>query len=685
MKKWIKKSVAFACVFANAVGLFACGHTHSYDSKVIAGTCKEQGYTLHTCSCGESYQDNFTGYGEHTGGEATCEYKAVCDVCGNPYGDYGAHDFVYSVCTVCWANEGSYGLNYKLNADGESYTVIGSGHCEETHLSIPNYYKQKPVTAIGDYAFYHSIILVELTIPKSIQSIGVCALSACVDLESIVVNSDNENYKSEDGVLYTKDGKTLVAYPFGRSNKSYKVHDGVENISARAFEGSQNLSSVQLPDSLTTIGDRAFSWSSISDVNIPSSVTYIGKGIGVQPPKTKEGDTIYTDGLAFVGNVYNDKMAIAEVDSKAESVKIPAQTTALNPFVFQGAKATAINVDENNTKFSSVDGNLYTKDGKTLLRVAPGRNSAFTVPNTVTEIADGAFAGCKNLNRVYIPASVEKIGANTFDGCSGFQIRLQASTYLSAWFESYDACDVPIIYGADQSATVSASYNTYYQRNEEVYLSAPTINDATATVDKIEYKPLTSTSYKQLSQKTQGYQLPTTTIGWTNILYTLGDIKYKAGVCIRDGKLYEDFEDDDIYNGGQNYYSAPKGIGGGGGTWDTDTEWNKVEVENNNHAMMLNREGAGWEGFHYSTQGQPYDPGKSFAIMTIRIWSSCVIYDYIVWIKVDSWQGNCYVDLAQGWNTVTLNFPQAQNLNTICFQKKKANPTILIDDVKIGV
>ena len=674
MKKAIKRSVALVCVLANAISLFACGHTHSYTTKVVQGTCQTQGYTLHTCECGDSYQDEFTGYGDHVGGEATCEFKAECELCGEPYGEYAPHDYQYSVCTVCWKNEGSEGLNYALNEDGESYSVVGSGYCAETHVSIPNYYDQKPVTAIADYAFYHSITLVELTISKNIESIGVGALSALVKAENIIVAEGNENYKAEDGVLYTKDGKTLVAYPGAKSSSSYRVHDGVETISARAFEGAFSLSKVELPEGVKAINDKAFHWSSVSDVNIPSSVTYIGENV-------YDGKAhITAGGLKFIGHRSNRTVAISGVDSEAETLTIPYGTTAINAFVFQGAAATTIEVDSANERFSSIEGDLYSKDGKTLIRVAPGKNSTFTVPSTVTEIADGAFAGCNNLSRVYIPSSVEKIGANTFDGCYAFQLRLEESDYLAAWFDSYDACDVPVIYGAGKNDSVSALYYTYYEKNEEVYLSAPTINDATATVTKIEYRAVGEDEYTTISKKTQGYKFPTTQVGWTNILYTLGDIKYKAAVCIRDGKLYEDFEDDNIYNGGQNYYSAPDGGQGVG----APPQWKKVEVENNNHAMMIFRDGQSWEGFHY-TSNSPYIASKTFSTISCRIWSSCILYDYALWTNTSGARVYNYVDLAQGWNDVTIAVPESSSFNSITFYKSAKNPTILIDDVRLGV
>ena len=670
MKKTLKRSIALVCVLANAVGLVAC-HSHSYTAKEVAGTCQQRGYTLYTCECGDSYQGDATDFGSHVGGEATCEYRAECELCGNPYGDYAEHNYEYSVCTVCWKNEGSEGLTYEENPDGQSYKVVGTGYCTDTHVSIPNYYNQKPVTAIGDYAFYHSITLVELTISKSIESIGVGAISAEVTLENIIVEEGSEHFKSEDGVLYSKDGKTLVSYPGAKTSSNYKVHDGVETISARAFEGAFKLESVELPNTVKSIGDRAFGWTNVTSVNIPSSVEYIGKNIGVAEHSA-------ADGLYFVGNRNNNTVAVSAVDSEVETVTIPYSTTVVNPFVFQDAKVSTIEVASQNEAFTSIDGNLYSKDGKTLIRVAPGKTGALVIDSTVTEIAEGAFSGCEKLSKVYIPASVTKIGRDIFDGCQGFQVGLEASDYLQAWFESYDACDIPVAYGVDNNDTISASYETYYTKSAEIHLSEPTLNGSTA-VDKIEYRAVGGDEYTPLSKKTQGYKFPTAKAGWTNILYTIGSVQYKVGVCIRDSKLYEDFEDDDIYNGGQNYYSAPDGGKGTG----APPQWTKIEVENNNHAMMLHRSGQAWEGFHYS-KNSPYMTSKTFSTISCRIWSSCIIYDYIIWVNLSSEKGDKYVDLAQGWNDVTIIVGESSSFNSITFYKKAANPTIVIDDVRIG-
>ena len=78
---------------------------------------------------------------------------------------------------------------------------------------------------------------------------------------------------------------------------------------------------------------------------------------------------------------------------------------------------TAILADESDTRFSSRDGVLFTKDGTQLLVCPGGKEGAYAVPQGVTTIAGSAFKGCSRLTEVRLPATVSEIGAYAFQGC----------------------------------------------------------------------------------------------------------------------------------------------------------------------------------------------------------------------------------------------------------------------------
>ena len=114
-----------------------------------------------------------------------------------------------------------------------------------------------------------------VTIPDSVTSIGRWAFYDCSSLTSINVDKNNKNYSSSDGVLYNKNLTELVCCPGGKT--SVTIPDSVTSIGDGAFSGCRNLTSVTIPDSVTSIGDGAFSeCRNLTSVTIPDSVTEIG-------------------------------------------------------------------------------------------------------------------------------------------------------------------------------------------------------------------------------------------------------------------------------------------------------------------------------------------------------------------------------------------------------------------------
>lgn len=140
--------------------------------------------------------------------------------------------------------------------------------CESLQeVLIPN-----SVTMIGS-SFMNCKSLTHITIPESV--IKLDAYFACERLESIDVEKSNPNYTSVDGVLFNKDKTTLLNYPAQKSDKQYIIPDGVKVIGPRAFLGCSRLTEVIIPNSVKTIGLKAFGSKSLTSIMIPDSVTEI--------------------------------------------------------------------------------------------------------------------------------------------------------------------------------------------------------------------------------------------------------------------------------------------------------------------------------------------------------------------------------------------------------------------------
>ena len=118
---------------------------------------------------------------------------------------------------------------------GNSVTSIGEEafwNCKSLEsVDIPD-----SVTSIGDYAFSDCMDLASVTIGNSVTSIGEGAFSGCTSLESITVDENNQNYSSDErGTLFNKDKTTLIQYPIGNSATSYQIPDSVTSIGDYAF------------------------------------------------------------------------------------------------------------------------------------------------------------------------------------------------------------------------------------------------------------------------------------------------------------------------------------------------------------------------------------------------------------------------------------------------------------------
>ena len=352
----------------------------------------------------------------------------------------------------------SEGLAYTLNDDRISYSVTGVGTCTDTDIIIPAQYEGLPVTTIGEWAFWGRSSLTSIEIPDSITTIGSSAFNGCTNLTfneyencQYFGNESNPYHvlikvKDSTSTSYTihEDTKVIAGsvFQYCSSLTSVVIPDSVTTIGSYAFANCDVLTSMVIPDSVTTIGEGAFYWCDSLTFNEYENGQYLGNGSNpyhvliMGKDNTSTSYTIHEDTKVIAGRAFFNCRSLTSVEigdsvttigdrafclcSSLTSVVIPGSVTTIGSYAFSSCDSlTSITVGENNTAYQSIDGNLYTKDGTTLMQYAIGKTATeFIIPHGVTTIGYSAFSGCRSLTSVEIGDSVTTIGDEAFFNCS---------------------------------------------------------------------------------------------------------------------------------------------------------------------------------------------------------------------------------------------------------------------------
>ena len=304
-----------------------------------------------------------------------------------------------------------------------SVTSIGKYAFYECYsLTSVDFGENSQLTSIGERAFFHCDSLTSIEIPASVTSIGEGAfynynsLTIYCEAESKPSGWDSSWKKSSCPVVWnyggqrgtTEDGLVWIALNNGITITSYSgnlttieipavINDiSVTSIRRNAFKDCSSLTSIEIPDSVTSIDYYAFSGCPIESATIPT--------IAISSIPTSKLKTVIINGGTSRGN-----SAFSSCGSLT-SIEIPESVTSIGNYAFY-----------NCSSLTSIE-----------------------IPDSVTSIGYSAFYNCDSLTSIEIPDSVTSIGEYAFYNCSSLTIYCETESKPSGWHSSWNYSNRPV-------------------------------------------------------------------------------------------------------------------------------------------------------------------------------------------------------------------------------------------------
>lgn len=269
-------------------------------------------------------------------------------------------------------------------------------------------------------------------IPEAVEGDFVYSV---VDGEAVII--DYTGAGGDVGIPDTLGGYPVItigeeAFCVNDDITSVVIPDSVVTIEANAFGWTDNLTSVTLGNSVVSIGERAFERSGITSITLPDTVTEIGadafymcyalasvhisSGVRVIPKRAFGACTALKS--IVIPDTVTEIAFGAFMDSGLTSIHIPAGVTMIGVRALRSYSMQAITVDADNPIYKDVDGVLFSKDGKTLVRFPTGRSGSYAVPDGVVVIGEAAFERARNLSAVTLSDSVTTLNECAFNMCN---------------------------------------------------------------------------------------------------------------------------------------------------------------------------------------------------------------------------------------------------------------------------
>ena len=423
-------------------------HTHDYEAVVTDPTCIERGYTTYTCSCGDSYVDDYEDPLGHAYDGVVTEPGCVtegyttytCLRCGDEYVDAYTdpvgHTYEDGECIHCGEEDPDYepseefpvsgtcgeDLTWVLDEDG-LLTISGTGDMYDyTSSNLAPWYTYRDhvrsvlvegtADSIGDYAFYQLPNMSTVTIESGVSAIGGHSMKYCSSLVSVTIpGTVTEMGVSvfEQSPLLTTAGpasgdyaikfgwtQTIPANAFMDHRHLERVvfPGGIRTIGEKAFLKCSGLTGVSLPRNLESLGSQAFEQTGLTSVALPGNLVTVGSEAFESCPLTS---------VTFGSSVTEIGYAAFRNCDSLTNVVLPESLQTLGGSAFENC--TALGTVALNEGVVTIGGSAFY-NCSAMVEV--------TIPSTVTSLGAYAFRECDALNKITFRGDAPQIGTNAF-------------------------------------------------------------------------------------------------------------------------------------------------------------------------------------------------------------------------------------------------------------------------------
>lgn len=256
------------------------------------------------------------------------------------------------------------------------------------------------IVLASDVLYQEEATITAVKIPSNISDVRGIIFANAFSLGKIEVEENHPSLYAENGVLFAENGERLVAYPMQKTDKKYVIQSSVKSVDSYAFYGSENLESITVSNGVESLGSSCFMYCvNVKELSLPDTLVDIGSSCMASMASLTE-ITIPAGLTTGAYSLFNAECVnLKRVVGPARMTNL-GKVPNLEELVINGGSEVSSSIGAKSQSLKTI-----------------------VLANSVTTIADGAFADCIALeNFVFAEnSSLNKIGSNVFKGCTALK------------------------------------------------------------------------------------------------------------------------------------------------------------------------------------------------------------------------------------------------------------------------